>query len=74
MIHVLPETIQIVRELDSIERAAKQPRDIVETLKESARSNRIFAVAIIASIVISAILVPIAAILTIIEKIINLQK
>ena len=66
--------ISIVRQIDQQEKQSKEPRDIVERIGESARKNRVMGLIIIGFMVLTAIMVFVAAALTIIDKVLDLQK
>ena len=66
--------VQMARELDELEKRPEEPEDIVEQLRTSAKANPYIARAVFWFGIITAIAVFIAAVLTIIDKAIDLQK
>lgn len=52
---VSADAVQLVRELDDIEKKANDPGDIVEQIKDAARSNRVAAWALIIFVVLTAL-------------------
>lgn len=73
-IQVSAKAVSIARELDELDAMAKEPEDIVEKLTQTAKSNRTIGWIVFGFIIITAITVFAAAVLTIIDKVIDLQK
>ena len=74
LFYITANAVQAARAIEEQEKKQERPKDIVAETSEIARSHPIASRFIIVSIIISAILVPIAALLTIIEKVVALFK